>query len=1543
MGSFQGKELKPETAKLRLSEMLCRAVLDRYLAYTDTLSLSKSDLSALLQTQEKDVNAVFALFATPDSTQVDAYLALTGLALLSEASLKAKAQMFFELFDFDHSLSISREEFFILANTVLQALAVMTSAEGMSAEEVKAEVEQTFRKVDASGDQCVSQAEFISFVTKSSQMVRLLGHLHLVQSEDVRPNFGTEDNPEVDSDLESEATRDYSRSDLSESIKSGQRPTAETQFMAVAPWLGTVLNSVPTDYHYSPGDDSAPSASLELEYIYGYRCHDARNNVRYTEKGDVVYHTAGMGIVLESKGNQQRFFGRHRDDIVAFAKLGKGDVVVTGEVGKSPVMCVWNCATLDSVKTYAGVLKHGVTAVAISEEYVAGVGADEDHTLAIYRWTNPSSDPIHVTKVGKAEVFAMGFNPANPHQLAICGLKFYQSYEVTDESIRQSKGIGWGKSPETDFQALTCLAFLGSEVVTGAANGRLFRWQERDLAGTQAVHDGAVLAMAQRWGDEEGVVTGGNDGMVLVLDADLNTLVSVDLKSPSFGSLLPKPKSVCEGPNGALLIGTKGGEIYEHSSSQVTTLMRGHYHQELWGLCVLSQSGRFATAGQDGLLALWDPTNRRQLAAIKLGVPATCCEVDYSEAFLAVGLESGHLLVLQVTDFSMVKRIADRKAAISTVKFSPSGQYMAVGAHDAFIYLYNAANWTLLKRLKGHHSAILGLDFSQDSACLQSVSSSYELLYHDLATGKQDPAGASRLRNERWASWSCSIGWPVQGIWPAFSNGSDINAVRRANSGKVVATADDFGKVKLFKYPCIKGGSAFNAYSGHSSHVTNVDFIGNRLISTGGMDKAVVQWRYLEEDVEEMAVYEGAGYSGAVRIDLELHFDDPPATQPAKEEKKMSSSKRKQKADSQTAKPWTGDLQASKPDLALPPSFNQHPSHSLTLERALGYRGFDSRHNLRVLANGDLVYPAAALAVVMSRSTSSQRFFQLHNDDVVSLAVHPSRTIVATGQVTHVGETAALPVYVWEAGSMRTLACLKGFHRRGVRTLAFSPDGTRLLTIGEDEDHSLAVYEWSSETLLVSSTLDKEAITGAIFTSADTLVAAGLKMIKFITISGANCTVQKGILQGKAAAFDPHLCLAAQNGKILAGTQGGEIWTWSGRALESKTKKFDCAITVLSALNEKIYAAGANGTLLVLGADFANLQYFNVKDFSAIPSVRSLDIDPNNADTLILGMKSSEILELSIAKEYSNVRVLATGHGLGELWGLCTHPSLPKAASAGEDGVLAIWNLATGKEERRSKPQSEPIRAVDWSPDGRLIVTGSMKALISLFTAHDLEAVASLQSSFKKGDNWIQAIRFSPSGKLVAFGAHGCASAIEIMTVAENVLAAGQVINIGLSSALTHLDWSADETTLMVNSQAYELKFVDLRTRNSAAASSVKETVWASWTCVLGWPVEFIWPPYSDGSDINSCVRSHNSQVLITSDDFGQVNLFRYPVVFPRQQRLSYKGHSSHVTNVAFSHDDRLVVSAGGLDKTILVWKTDLEYEESESGKVAIVDDISSK
>ena len=42
-----------------------------------------------------------------------------------------------------------------------------------------------------------------------------------------------------------------------------------------------------------------------------------------------------------------------------------------------------------------------------------------------------------------------------------------------------------------------------------------------------------------------------------------------------------------------------------------------------------------------------------------------------------------------------------------------------------------------------------------------------------------------------------------------------------------------------------------------------------------------------------------------------------------------------------------------------------------------------------------------------------------------------------------------------------------------------------------------------------------------------------------------------------------------------------------------------------------------------------------------------------------------------------------------------------------------------------------------------------------------------------------------------------------------------------------------------------------------------------------------IWPVGYDGTDINSVCRSHDSRLVATADDFGLVNLFRYPCCNP--------------------------------------------------------------
>jgi WD40 repeat protein len=72
-----------------------------------------------------------------------------------------------------------------------------------------------------------------------------------------------------------------------------------------------------------------------------------------------------------------------------------------------------------------------------------------------------------------------------------------------------------------------------------------------------------------------------------------------------------------------------------------------------------------------------------------------------------------------------------------------------------------------------------------------------------------------------------------------------VNSTCRSNSRTILATADDSGKVKLFKYPCVvEKGAQFNEYMGHSSHVTKCKFSAGDtyLVTTGGHDKTVLIW-----------------------------------------------------------------------------------------------------------------------------------------------------------------------------------------------------------------------------------------------------------------------------------------------------------------------------------------------------------------------------------------------------------------------------------------------------------------------------------------------------------------------------------------------------------------------------------------------------------------------------------------------------------------------------------------------------------------------------
>lgn len=62
-----------------------------------------------------------------------------------------------------------------------------------------------------------------------------------------------------------------------------------------------------------------------------------------------------------------------------------------------------------------------------------------------------------------------------------------------------------------------------------------------------------------------------------------------------------------------------------------------------------------------------------------------------------------------------------------------------------------------------------------------------------------------------WMTWTSVVGPEVNGIWPKYSNISNVNSVDANYSSAVLVTGDDLGLVKLFRFPALKKGESLKS------------------------------------------------------------------------------------------------------------------------------------------------------------------------------------------------------------------------------------------------------------------------------------------------------------------------------------------------------------------------------------------------------------------------------------------------------------------------------------------------------------------------------------------------------------------------------------------------------------------------------------------------------------------------------------------------------------------------------------------------------------
>jgi WD40 repeat protein len=286
--------------------------------------------------------------------------------------------------------------------------------------------------------------------------------------------------------------------------------------------------------------------------------------VKYSPTGEIVYHTAGVGIVLDYQQNKQDFIFEHNNDIICLDM--RENIAVTGQVGENPLICVWDYRTMKAKAVFQGVLKRGICHVAISHngKMLAACGMDPDHCIVIYDLEkvlrgvplghNINDYTIAVGNVTKANIMDLSFDISDEFLIAACNQEINFIW-FKSGMLEIKPGHGWGNNPK---QAILSIGFLAQSIITGTFKGQLYVWKSCALSNIIPAHSSAVYAMHSR---ENGLITAGADGLIIYWDLELQQQKIIDIKLMQIGLLSHKIRAISENKQKNIIFGTRASEL----------------------------------------------------------------------------------------------------------------------------------------------------------------------------------------------------------------------------------------------------------------------------------------------------------------------------------------------------------------------------------------------------------------------------------------------------------------------------------------------------------------------------------------------------------------------------------------------------------------------------------------------------------------------------------------------------------------------------------------------------------------------------------------------------------------------------------------------------------------------------------------------------------------------------------------------------------------------------------------------------------------------
>ena len=196
------------------------------------------------------------------------------------------------------------------------------------------------------------------------------------------------------------------------------------------------------------------------------------------------------------------------------------------------------------------------------------------------------------------------------------------------------------------------------------------------------------------------------------------------------------------------------------------------------------------------------------------------------------------------------------------LRYSPDGKMLAGACRrEKHIRLYSVSStsgrFTRLGSLKGHTSPVRSIDWSVDGRFIQSNDFARELCYWDAKSCNliRKPI---ELRDVKWASWSCRVGWPVSGLRDI---NIDILALARSNSAHLGIMSYENSSVRhalqFFSWPVLshKARFGFKIFYGHDKKISQLEWSPNDSFVYSSAGGSLFEWSiiYMNKEVIEKA------------------------------------------------------------------------------------------------------------------------------------------------------------------------------------------------------------------------------------------------------------------------------------------------------------------------------------------------------------------------------------------------------------------------------------------------------------------------------------------------------------------------------------------------------------------------------------------------------------------------------------------------------------------------------------------------------------------